>query len=155
METIKEKIKDILKAMDIDGVEIEIKKDNSSKERELLIANIEISPREAKQFLEEEAQGLMSLQHILRIMILKQEGFGQPLLMLDINGHKKEREKVLVELAIKAAQKVRRIKKPVTLSPMPAFERRFIHMKLAEHPDIVTESTGEEPERRVVVRLYP
>jgi spoIIIJ-associated protein len=38
---------------------------------------------------------------------------------------------------------------------MSAFERRIIHLKLAEQPDIVTESIGEEPERKVVIRLYP
>jgi spoIIIJ-associated protein len=34
---------------------------------------------------------------------------------------------------------------------MPPYERRIIHMTLAEHPDVVTESSGAEPERRVVV----
>ncbi|MFZ5559578.1 MAG: R3H domain-containing nucleic acid-binding protein, partial [Patescibacteria group bacterium] len=59
------------------------------------------------------------------------------------------------DLALKVAQKVRRTKKPVILEPMSAYERRFIHLRLAEYPDITTESIGEEPERKVVVRLYP
>ena len=87
--------------------------------------------------------------------MISRKDFTRPLLVIDINRHKKEREKELTELANKAAQKVRRTKKPVIFKPMPAFERRFIHMKLAEQPDIVTESTGEDPERKVVIRLYP
>jgi len=154
MEKTKKIIEETLAAMGIKGGEIEIKKDNSSKNRELLVVNVELPFREAKYFLNEDADGLNSFQYILRLMIFR-GGIGQPLLALDINGHKKEREKVLAELAIKAAQKVRRTKKPITLKPMPAYERRFIHLKLAEQPDIVTESTGIEPERKIVVRLYP
>lgn len=154
MEEIKEKIKEVFKMMGVDGVEIEIQKDNSSKDREHLLVDIDLPFREARQFLSEEAIGLGALQHILRQLISRKD-FTRPLLVVDINRHKKEREKELTELASKAAQKVRRTKKPVTLSPMPASERRFIHMKLAEQPDIVTESIGEDPERRVVIRLYP
>jgi spoIIIJ-associated protein len=154
MEEIKDKIKEVFKMMGISGVEIETKKDNSSKGREHLLVDIDLPFKEARQFLEEEAVGLGALQHVLRQLISRKD-FTRPLLVIDINRHKKEREKELTELANKAAQKVRRTKKPITLKPMPAFERRFIHMKLAEQPDIVTESTGEEPERRVVIRLYP
>ena len=68
---------------------------------------------------------------------------------------RKEREKFLTELAQKAAQRVRRTKNPIFLEPMSAYERRFIHLELAEYPDIATESIGEEPERKIVVRLYP
>lgn len=154
MEEIKNKIKNVFKAMGIEGVEIETRKDNSFKDREYLMVDIDLSFKDARQFLNEDAAGLGALQHVLRQMISRKD-FTQPLLVVDINRHKKEREKELAELASKAAQKVRRTKKPVMFKPMSAFERRFIHMKLAEQPDIVTESTGEDPERRVVVRLYP
>lgn len=154
MEEIKNKIKEVFRMMGIDEIEIETKKDNLSKDREHLLVDIDLPFKDARQFLNEEAAGLGALQHILRQMISRKD-FTQPLLVVDINRHKKEREKELTELANKAAQKVRRTKKPITFKPMPAFERRFIHMKLAEQPDIVTESTGEDPERKVVVRLYP
>ncbi|GAH78291.1 unnamed protein product [marine sediment metagenome] len=38
---------------------------------------------------------------------------------------------------------------------MPAYERRIIHLELAERDDVTTESIGEEPERRVIIRPYP
>jgi spoIIIJ-associated protein len=154
MEEIKNKIKEVFKMMDVNGAEIDIKKDNSSKDREHLLIDIDLPFKEARHFLGEEAVGLGALQHVLRQLISRKD-FTRPLLVVDINRHKKEREKELTELAGKAAQKVRRTKKPIALKPMPAFERRFIHMKLAEQPDIVTESIGEDLERRVVVRLYP
>lgn len=154
MEEIKNKIKEVFEKMGTDKAEIEIKKDNSFKDREHLLIDINLSFRDARQFLNEEAAGLGALQHVLRQLISRKDAT-RPLLVIDINRHRKEREKELVELAGKAAQKARRTKKPITLKPMPAFERRLIHMKLAEQPDIVTESTGEEPERKIIIRLYP
>jgi len=154
MEEIKRLVEKILKNMTINDVRIEIKKDNSSKDKELLMVDIKISPHDAKYFLSENAVGLNSLQHLLKIFAFKHIA-GQVFVVADINGYKKEREKTLTDLAVKTAQKVRRTKKSIILEPMPAYERRFIHLKLAENPDIVTESIGEEPERKIVVRLYP
>ena len=154
MEEAKNKIKKVFEMMGVEGAEIETKKDNLSKDREHLLVDIDLPFKEARYFLNEDAAGIGALQHVLRQTISRKD-FTRPLIVIDINRHKKEKEKELTELASKAAQKVRRTKKPIMLKPMPAFERRFVHMKLAEQPDIVTESTGEEPERRVVVRLYP
>ena len=38
---------------------------------------------------------------------------------------------------------------------MPAYERRIIHMELAERTNVTSESVGQEPERKVVVKPYP
>lgn len=154
MERIKKIIKELFEVMGIEDSGIDIKKDNSLKDKELLMINIELNSKEAKYFLGENALGLNAFQRLIRILVFKNNP-SPAILIVDINGHRKEREKFLTELAIKVAQKVRRIKKPIILEPMSAYERRFIHLKLAEHPDIVTESIGEEPERKIVVRLYP
>ncbi|MEK9148295.1 MAG: R3H domain-containing nucleic acid-binding protein, partial [Patescibacteria group bacterium] len=53
------------------------------------------------------------------------------------------------------AKKVRLYRTELVLKPMPAFERRIIHMALAEYPDITTESIGEGYSRRVVIKPYP
>jgi len=39
------------------------------------------------------------------------------------------------------------------LEPMPANERRLLHMELRDHPDVITESIGEEPYRKVTIKL--
>jgi len=155
MEQIKKTIKEVLQNMGFGDLEIEIKKDSSLKSKEeLLIINIETSPNQAKYFLEENGIGLNALQHLLRLLISKQSQ-GQTFFILDINNYRKEREKFLTELAFKTAQKVRKAKEPIVLEPMSAYERRLIHLKLAEQPDIVTESTGQEPERKIIVKPYP
>ncbi len=154
MEQIKDKIKDFFKKMGIEEAEIEIKKDNSFKQKEFWVVDVTMEPKEAGRFLCEEAEGLSALQHLLRQMITKKDPT-KPFLVVDINNYKRGRERKLIELATKVAQKVRRTKKAVVLTAMPASDRRVIHIKLAEYPDIVTESMGEEPDRKVVVRPYP
>jgi spoIIIJ-associated protein len=153
MEEIKKIIEKIFEAIGIKEPEISIKKDNFSKDKEIFDVNILLSAREESFFLENYSEGLNALQHIVRVLLNK-SGSGY-FVVLDINNHKEARKNELNEIAIESAKKVRRTKEPLTLEPMSSYERRIIHLKLAELPDIVTESIGEEPERRLVVRLYP
>lgn len=63
------------------------------------------------------------------------------------------RKEELRALALRAAREVMRRGKPVFLKPMPAWERRIIHMTLQDHPHVYTRSHGEEPHRRVGIFL--
>lgn len=72
---------------------------------------------------------------------------------LDIEGYKEKREKTLQDLANKIARTVERNRKPVTLEPMQAYERKIIHSALQDSKTVKTESIGEEPRRRVVISL--
>jgi len=63
------------------------------------------------------------------------------------------RKEELQALALRAAKEVMRRGRPVFLKPMPAWERRIIHMTLQDHPHVYTRSHGEEPHRRV--GIYP
>jgi len=132
MEEIKKKISDLLKVIGFKKFEIEIKKDNSFKDKELLIIDIETDDKQASEFLKENAIGLNAFQHLIRILISRQV-VDQPFLLIDINRYKKNREKELEEIALRAVQKTKKTKKPVILDPMPAYERRFVHLRLAEY----------------------
>lgn len=72
---------------------------------------------------------------------------------VDVNNYRKEREKIIVELAKAAARKVLMTKAEVKLPAMNAYERRLVHTELAARPDVKTESVGEKAERCVVVKL--
>lgn len=72
---------------------------------------------------------------------------------LDIAGYRERRIKTLEELAEKIARTVLRTRKPVTLEPMTAYERKIIHTKLQSHDKVETISKGEEPYRKVVIKL--
>ena len=65
----------------------------------------------------------------------------------------KKRVQTLEELAEKISQRVIKTRKPVTLDPMSAYERKIIHTKLQDNDKITTYSKGEEPHRRIVITL--
>ena len=73
--------------------------------------------------------------------------------ILDIEGYKEKREKTLEELAEKVAKTVIRTRKPIKLEPMQAYERKIIHSKLQQNDKVETESIGEEPNRRIIIKL--
>lgn len=91
-----------------------------------------------------------SLNHLSHIIA---EKHGESAMFIDVNNYRKEREKLLSELARAAARKVVATKEPVTLPAMNSYERRLIHMELAGRPDVLTESEGNGRERYVTVRL--
>lgn len=71
--------------------------------------------------------------------------------VVDVEGYRLRRKLALINLARRTADQVQTRQQAIPLEAMPAHERRIIHMTLSEHPDVTTESSGAEPERRVVV----
>lgn len=92
-----------------------------------------------------------SIQSILN-SILQKEDEEYAKVFLEINDYKKQKEEKLRRLANKMAENVIRFRKPIRLEPMSAYERLIIHSELANRDDVETESFGEEPRRRVVIR---
>ena len=94
---------------------------------------------------------LVDLQKILGKIIRKKVG-KEIFLDLDINQYKKNKIEYLKDLAKSTADELALSKKEKILPPMPSYERRIIHLTLAEREDVQTESQGEEPGRRVVIK---
>ncbi len=72
-------------------------------------------------------------------------------LSIDVEGHRSRREKQLRSMAKKMAQQVIKNGRTQSLEPMPANERRIVHMELQNSPDVKTNSLGEDPQRKVVI----
>lgn len=70
---------------------------------------------------------------------------------VDIEGYREKREETLIRLAKSKAGYVAKSHRSVTLDPMNPNERRIIHSTLQEYKNIYTYSTGEEPNRRIVI----
>ena len=64
-----------------------------------------------------------------------------------------KRKRLRKRLANKMADNVVRFKKIIKLEPMSAYERMIIHTELADRKDVMTESIGVEPRRRVIIKL--
>jgi len=112
---------------------------------------IDISGDDLGALIGFHGEGLSGLQLFLNLAVHKKLGEWRRVLV-DIGGYRAEREQKVYELAQRTADRVRFLQTPVTLNPMPAFERRLIHMALAEDKTVETESVGEGWERRVVVK---
>ena len=95
---------------------------------------------------------LEALQLILKLLIAKKTGEWRPVLG-DIDGYRqKQKERVLAAVQ-RVVSQVRETGQPGFLAPMSPYERRLVHLSLAEDEDLETASQGEEGERRVVVSL--
>ena len=94
---------------------------------------------------------LHSFQMVLGKIIRKQLD-KQIYLDIDINQYKQGKIKYLEGTAKEVADRVALNKKEEVLPTMSSYERRIIHMALAERGDISTESIGQGFERRVVVK---
>lgn len=114
---------------------------------------INLKTEEPQILIGEGGQTLAEIQHILKA-ILKRGIKELFYINLDINGYKEKKMEYLKELARSVADEVALTKKEKILAPMPAYERRLIHLELAERNDVSSESIGQEPERRVAIRPY-
>ena len=144
----KEKIKEIISEFFKKGgfsVLIEV----SASEENVFQARIKTD--EPKILIGQNGQTLIEVQHLLRI-IVKKSLKEEIQLDLDINDYKKKKFEYLKDIARTVADEVFLSKKDKELEPMPSYERRIIHMELANRSDVLTESIGEGESRRIVVK---
>jgi spoIIIJ-associated protein len=97
-----------------------------------------------------KGERLSALQHLVNLMLSRRMGEWTRVLV-DVEDYRGRRERQLRDLANRAAARVEETGKMIQLEPMPALERRWIHLALREHPQVATQSIGEEPNRRIVV----
>jgi spoIIIJ-associated protein len=93
---------------------------------------------------------LGSLQYLLNLMVSRQLP-EHAVFTVDVEGYRRRRERQLTTLALRMADQVRRTRRPITLEPMPANERRLIHLALANDRDVETASVGEGETRQVSI----
>jgi len=99
-----------------------------------------------------KGERLSALQHLVNLMLSRRMGEWTRVLV-DVEDYRGRRERQLRDLANRAAARVEETGKMIQLEPMPALERRWIHLALRDHPQVATQSIGEEPNRRIVVLL--
>jgi len=93
---------------------------------------------------------LSALQYITRLIVGKE--LKQPVaVVIDVEGYRARRERQLRMLARRMAEQTIETGRTMTLEPMPANERRIIHIELRENPNVDTQSIGEGDRRKVTV----
>jgi len=93
-------------------------------------------------------QTLSSLQYLLYLMLGHQMKARVPL-VIDVEGYRERRVEALRRLALHMAEQVSATGQSVTMEPMPASERRIIHLALQDYSGVTTESIGQGESRRV------
>lgn len=115
---------------------------------------VEISGNDLSILIGRKAETLNSLQYITSLILNQQIGGWMPL-MIDVQGYRFRRERQLRQLARRLADQAVATGRKQVLEPMPANERRLIHLELRYHPFVTTESVGEEPARKTTIFLKP
>jgi len=101
-------------------------------------------------FLKEQLPSFVEgLNHLCQ-MIAKKNNIEA--IFFDVNNYREERKNLISELARAAAKKAMATKGPVSLPAMNSYERRLVHVALAMHPEVTTESTGDGKERYVIIK---
>lgn len=114
--------------------------------------NVDVRGNDLSVLIGRRSETLASFQYVASLIVGKETGqFIQ--LNIDVEGYRARREKQLVQMAKRMAEQVIKTGKRQTLEPMPSEERRIIHIALREHPEVKTESTGDEPYRKVMILL--
>ena len=95
---------------------------------------------------------LKSFQFLIRYMVSQRLG-AHANVQVDVEGYQERRYQALANMARRVAQRVADTGRPITMEPMPPNERRIVHLALADHPGVTTESLGEGSGRQVVVQI--
>jgi spoIIIJ-associated protein len=107
---------------------------------------------DAEPLLANQGEGLTGLEVLVGRIASKR--LGQPVHpRLDAEGFRAQRKGALEDLAAQSAAEVRRTRRPQLLPPLSPWERRLVHLALAEDPEVETESEGDGFLKRVEVRL--
>ena len=142
-QTIKDVLRSILDFMEIQA-EIETRVSD-----ETLVFNLKTE--DSSLLIGQHGANLNALQYMTRILSYKK--LSEPAyFVVDVEVYKQEREEFLRELAQAAAERVRDTKESLLLKPMSSYERRVVHAEISKTTDIMTESVGDEPERRILIK---
>ena len=146
VKNVEEFLKEFLNKLEKDEkIEYSIKADKSG-------VYVNINDKNLGYLIGYRGETLYALQNVLSAIAGKKIE-NKVRVFLDIESYRAKREKTLEELAEKISKTVIKTKKPITLEPMQAYERKIIHSKLQNKELVTTKSIGEEPRRRVVISL--
>lgn len=141
---IKETISEILKLMGIE-TNFEVRRRDKTISIKLFSNNNAI-------LIGKNGRTIGALQTIIRQIVSNQ--INEKLsILLDVENYKQKKEKNIEYLAKKTAREVAKTKVEVTMDSMNSYERRIVHSVLADDKYVYTESIGEEPNRKVVIKL--
>ena len=150
LQTASEIIQELLSRM---GIKAEIQVEYGEKDKKQvtpILVNIEGD--DLSFLIGRQSETINALQYLASLMVGNKLNRWIPL-QIDVQNFRVRRERALRKIARRMAEQVLTSGRKQYLEPMPANERRIIHLELRDHPSVKTESTGEEPYRKVTISL--
>ncbi|HEX77421.1 MAG TPA: protein jag [Dehalococcoidia bacterium] len=111
---------------------------------------LEIRGQDLGILIGRRGQTLSSIQYLVNVLLAHRLKRRQPV-FVDVEGYKKRRYQALRSLAERMAERVRGSGQPITLEPMPAHERRIVHLALMANEAVTTQSIGEGEARKIMI----
>lgn len=143
LEYIKSYLKEITELM---GIKVEL--ETLKKEKYI---KVNMLSDDSSILIGKNGRTMASLQNLLRQSIYSKSGI-KVNVILDANEYKEKQEKNIERLAVKLAKDVVKTKIEVKMDRMNSYERRLVHNRLSNFKGVTTQSTGEEPNRCVVIK---
>ena len=112
---------------------------------------IEITGEDSGLLIGRRGETLRVMQFMMNLLLSRNPDQDEGRVVLDVEQYRQRRAQVLRGLALRVADRVSGSGRPFTLEPMPPAERRAIHIALADHPRVMTQSDGEGEDRKVTV----
>ncbi len=144
-------VRDLMEKMRVKAT-IQSKIGEAADEADSRVIMIDILGDDLSFLIGRHSEVLHSLQYITSLIVGREVGHWVPLI-IDVQGYRERRERQLRQMANRMADQVIKTGRRISLEPMSATERRIIHLALRDKSEIMTESIGEEPNRKVVI--YP
>lgn len=123
---------------------------DADEESEEKVVLVNVEGNDLSILIGRRSETLNAIQYISSLIICKRLDRWVPL-MIDVQGYRARRERQLRQIARRMAEQAIHTGRRQVLEPMPANERRVIHLELRDHPDVMTESVGDEPNRKVTI----
>lgn len=143
---IEEEVRHLIGLMGFSSAQVHSRQDETGQ----LIIALEVEDG-SRLLIGPHGTHLQALEHVLRALIRRRLA-ASVAVMVDVNRYRAHRQQKLLAEAEAAAAETQRTGRPIVLAPMSAADRRIIHTAFANHPTVRTESIGQEPSRRVVIR---
>jgi spoIIIJ-associated protein len=144
-------LRNLIEGMDIDA-EVSIREPETAADGAgRASAVLDIEGEDLGLLIGRRGTTLAALQYMVNVMLTRKMD-SRVLVTVDVEHYHRRREETLQNLARRMADRVRQSRRPITLEPMPAGERRIIHIALADNPSVITASTGFGEGRKIVIK---
>ena len=111
---------------------------------------VKVNSGDSAHLIGYKGKTIEAIQSTINSILKKEDDYAK--VFVEVNDYKNKKEERLKELARRMAKNAVKFGRDVRLEPMSAYERMIIHTELANRDDVTTESYGEEPRRRVVIK---